>query len=87
MSVAGICVGSLLFVAGIAGVVAPMLMIRGAMRYGIESANHRNVIANAVNFWIIGGPLGLIMGTAGMLTLLVSVLIYVDTRRKEAIKS
>jgi hypothetical protein len=89
LSVIGIIAGaSALLIGGLAFTV-PLLFAVYSMsspRRMMHLDAHPGMIEGSMISWLIGAPIGTILVILGAPTLLFSFIIYLDTRRKEAIR-
>jgi hypothetical protein len=85
----GMIAGGWALLTGILAFTLPLLLAFYTMSTPRRMMNldaHFGVLAGSLMSWVIAAPIGIILLVFGAPTFLFSLIIYIDTRRKEAIR-
>jgi len=87
LSLIGVIGGALALVIGVLAFTVPLLLTAYSMWPPQRMMNfdkHHGLLVGSMMSWMITAPFGFLLVILGAPTLLFSVIIYFDTRRKEA---
>ena len=90
LSLIGVIGGALALVIGVLAFTVPLLLTVYSMsspRRMMNLDTHHGLLVGSMMSWMIAAPLGTILVILGAPTFLFSLIIYVDTRRREAISA
>src|SRR4051812_2063428 len=90
LSVIGVIAGASALVIGVLAFGVPLLLMVHTMSSPRRMMNfdpHRGILVGSMMSWMIAAPIGSILVILGAPTFLFSLIIYIDTRRREAISA